>query len=143
MVFGFSHGYNFIRTAPHTNDQRSSPLGRIIRTTNPTRQRNNSIKQMSTEIREYLKNPHTDGDIFQLGANLAAPLKEIRESVDRTAAAWEKRDYWLKADAFRRQWFWAEKFHSAVEKAVVSRDLPGLQQLVIELGEKLSSLKAA
>jgi predicted molibdopterin-dependent oxidoreductase YjgC len=35
-------------------------------------------------------------------------LREIAASVDRSAQAWEKRDYYLKADAFRRDWAWVE-----------------------------------
>ncbi len=44
-----------------------------------------------------------------MGAFIFAHLKAISNSVDQTALAWEKRDYWVKADTFRRQWSWVEK----------------------------------
>jgi hypothetical protein len=117
-------------------------LGRIIRTTNPTRQRTLSIKKMTADIRNSLRAPNQDADLFELGAALTTSLQEIKVSVNQTAEAWEKRDYWLKADAFRRQWFWSEKYHTSISQSVVSKNLADLQKQIIELGEKLGSLKA-
>ncbi len=115
-------------------------MGRIIRTTNPTRQRALSIKKMTTDIRDFLRASKKESDLIDLGKTLAVSLQEIKESVDRTAEAWEKRDYWLKADAFRRQWQWAERFLDSVNRSVSANDTAGLQNHIIALGEKLSSL---
>ena len=116
-------------------------MGRIIHTTNPTRLRTIALKKMTAAIREFLRSANNDSGLFELGATLAAALQEISESVDHTAAAWEKRDYWLKADAFRRQWSWVEKFLTGIKQSVSSRNPAGLQKQIIELGEKLGSLK--
>jgi hypothetical protein len=143
MALHPSAGYNLLGTGISIHVQRRPSLGRIIRTTNPTRQRSLSIKKMTTAIQVFLRSPSPDEDILPLGTALAASLKEIHDSVDRTAEAWEKRDYWLKADAFRRQWSWAEKFHAGIDQAVACRDVHGLQHQILELGEKLGSLKTA
>ncbi len=116
-------------------------MGRIIHTTNPTRLRNLAIKKMISAIREFLRSPKKDAELFDLGAALTIPLQEIFESVDHSAAAWEKRDYWLKADAFRRQWSWVEKSLAGIKASVSAKNPAGLQQQIIELGEKLGSLK--
>ena len=34
-------------------------------------------------------------------------LEEIAVSIDVSVQAWEKRDYWVKADRFRMEWEWA------------------------------------
>jgi hypothetical protein len=116
-------------------------LGRIIHTTNPTRLRNLAIKKMISAIREFLRSPKNEAGLFDLGAALTIPLQEIYESVDHSAAAWEKRDYWLKADAFRRQWSWVDKSLAGIKESVSAKNPAGLQQQIIELGEKLGSLK--
>ncbi|MGB7538985.1 MAG: hypothetical protein WBM17_10625 [Anaerolineales bacterium] len=116
-------------------------MGRIIHTTNPTRLRNLAIKKMTSAIREFLRSPKNEAGLFELGRTLTASLQEIFESVDRTAEAWEKRDYWLKADAFRRQWSWADKFLALMKTSVSAENSSDLQKQVIELGEKLGSLK--
>ncbi len=116
-------------------------MGRIIHTTNPTRLRNLAIKKMISAIRECLRSPQNDASLFEVGSALTVPLQEIYESVDHSAAAWEKRDYWLKADAFRRQWSWVEKSLAGIKASVSTKNPAGLQQQIIELGEKLGSLK--
>jgi hypothetical protein len=116
-------------------------LGRIIHTTNPTRLRTVALKKMISAIREFLRAPKKESELFELGATLTASLQEIFESVDHTAAAWEKRDYWLKADAFRRQWSWVEKFLAGIKTSVSVENAADLQRQIIELGEKLGSLK--
>jgi hypothetical protein len=127
---------------PPTNPVRRSPfLGRIIHTTNPTRLRNLAIKKMISAIREFLRSPQNDAGLFELGGALTVSLQEIWESVDHSAAAWEKRDYWLKSDAFRRQWSWVDKSLAGIKASVSSKKPASLQQQIIELGEKLGSLK--
>ncbi|MBN2085364.1 MAG: hypothetical protein JW748_09070 [Anaerolineales bacterium] len=116
-------------------------MGRIIHTTNPTRLRTTALKKMTSAIREFLRSAKNDTELFELGSSLTAALQEISESVDHTAAAWEKRDYWLKADAFRRQWAWVEKFQTGMKQSISSKKPDDLQKQIIELGEKLGSLK--
>jgi hypothetical protein len=98
---------------------------------------------MTSAIQEFLRSPKKEPGLFELGAALTASLKEIRDSVDRTAEAWEKRDYWLKADAFRRQWSWVEKSLAGMDASVASRNQTELQTQIIGLGEKLGSLRTS
>ena len=78
---------------------------------------------------------------MEVGAALMESLREISESVNHTAEAWEKRDYWLKADAFRRQWAWVEKSMAGMKKAASADDPAELRIQIVELGAKLQGLK--
>jgi hypothetical protein len=118
-------------------------LGRVIHTTNPTRQRNAVLKNMASAIRNYSRSQKTDESTAELATNLINGLQEIHDSVDQTAGAWEKRDYWLKADAFRRQWSWAEKFLSGLKAALESGNRSNLIRDIQALGEKLESDRPA
>ena len=110
-----------------------SSLGRIIHTTNPTRQRAAVLKRMASAIREHSGPDGSGKDSPELAEQLIPHLKEIRESVNRTAEAWEKRDYWLKADAFRRQWRWVEETLTGMTGALQAGDRPSLQAHVLEV----------
>ena len=141
-------GYNFPDHKPLESFTtylfyRESFLGRIIHTTNPTRQRNSVLKRMTTAIREYSSTPPKDDSAADLAAAIDAALKEIQDSVDQTAGAWEKRDYWLKADAFRRQWSWTEKYASSLKIFRQSGNRAELNNLIRDLREKLESLKTS
>jgi hypothetical protein len=115
-------------------------LGRVIHTTNPTRQRAAIIKKIITTVREHSKSAKTEKDLPELAVFLISNLKEIRDSVDRTAEAWEKRDYWLKADAFRRQWSWVDKSLAGLEASLKTGDPSAIRQKVIDLVQSMNAL---
>jgi hypothetical protein len=48
-----------------------------------------------------------DDEAKDMAAALAFALREIADTIETSAAAWEKRDYFVKADRFRREWEWA------------------------------------
>jgi hypothetical protein len=116
-------------------------LGRIIHTTNPTRQRTATLKRMASAIREHSDSSAQGKEAPELAVFLISQLREIRESVDRTAEAWEKRDYWNKADAFRRQWKWVEILLPGLQESVKAGNLPDLQARIRELEQKVNSPK--
>ncbi len=47
-------------------------------------------------------------------------LRQIEATVLRTVEAWEKRDYWLKADRFRLEWAWAGQCAQQLELALAA-----------------------
>jgi hypothetical protein len=90
-------------------------------------------------LREYSRTNGSQKDIQELSELLIAGLQEIQKSVNRTAAAWEKRDYWLKADAFRRQWCWVEDMLAVMTKALQAGDRPSLQVQILELKRRMET----
>jgi hypothetical protein len=116
-------------------------LGRIIHTTNPTRQRNTALKKMASAIRKFSASDQNDRQTTELAAELVISLQEIRDSVDHTAEAWEKRDYWLKADAFRRQWSWIDPYLSDLKNTLPPGNSADLRRRIADLGVKLNSEK--
>lgn len=83
------------------------------------------MKQRSLEIR-------SDEAAF-----IVAALEEIAAGVEVTTTAWEKRDYWLKADQFRRQWEWtgrsARRLRAAIERGDSSDAVLALTDLAPRL----------
>ena len=71
-----------------------------------------------------------------------AQLKNLSDSVDQTALAWEKRDYWVKADTFRRQWSWAEKPLRTLKDCLSRKDVPALAGVLKELSRVLPQEKS-
>jgi FAD/FMN-containing dehydrogenase len=120
-------------------DSEESFLGRVIHTTNPTRQRNALMRRMASAIRTFASSSKTDDDEKSLTERLAACLREIQESVERTAVAWEKRDYWVKADAFRRQWSWVEGALTGLSNSSQSGDLSDLKAIIRAVEERTES----
>ena len=84
-------------------------MSRIIYADGTPNQQRNSLRRAIAEIlRRMSSKPNVDAEVKDMVAFIVLSLREIAASVDKSAAAWEKRDYYLKADAFRRDWAWVE-----------------------------------
>ena len=84
--------------------------------------RNRLTKSIVLSIRKMMQKGQPDKESLDMAAYIVLALEKIEESVDSSATAWEKRDYWLKADRFRMEWSWAEGCRLSLEKAVLSQD---------------------
>lgn len=87
-----------------------------------TTYRNRLIKSIVLAIRKLMQKGQPDKESLDMAAYVVLALEKIEESVDSSATAWEKRDYWLKADRFRMEWGWAEGRRLALEKTVLAQD---------------------
>lgn len=73
-------------------------------------------------------------------AYLALCLSEISSSVDQTCQAWEKRDYWVKADRFRLEWAWAGQTYSDLSAQLEAGDLDAGAATAGRLGTHLGAI---
>ena len=72
----------------------------------PTQQRN-AIRRAIAEILRHLSTkPAIDPDAKDMLAFIVFGLRSMDQSIDQSATAWEKRDYYVKADQLRREWLW-------------------------------------
>jgi hypothetical protein len=78
---------------------------------------------------------------LDIGAFLLARLQEIAATVDQAATAWEKRDYWVKADQFRMQWSWVDRIGSALEQALFARDWGKLALTAADLAGRIGAVE--
>ncbi len=66
--------------------------------------RNRLSRSIVLAIRNLMGQAAPDSSSLDMAAFIVLALESIIQSVDESASAWEKRDYWLKADQFRREW---------------------------------------
>jgi hypothetical protein len=116
-------------------------LGKIIHVTNPSTQRTQSIRMIASMLGEYSRANRTGQDALDMAAFILGQLKNLSDSIDQTALAWEKRDYWVKADAFRRQWSWVEKPFRTLKDSLSKGDIPALAGILQELSRVLPAEK--
>ncbi len=68
-------------------------------------------------------------------------LNKISESVDLSATAWEKRDYWVKADAFRMEWEWTTNSAKGLHAALLAENWQQIASELIVVGQKLHKVQ--
>ena len=84
-------------------------MSRVINTNNPGKIRNRNRRTIAELLRRLSQKQVIDGEARDMLATIVFELNEIWTGVEQTAQAWEKRDYWMKADRFMREWEWTRE----------------------------------
>ena len=90
-------------------------MSRLITVTNPSTERNQLRRTVAEALRHLMSKKKIDDESKDLVALIVYALRGITQGVDQSARAWEKRDYFVKADKFRMEWAWAEKYANRLE----------------------------
>lgn len=104
------------------------------------KQRDRLMRAVTLALRALASRSQVDAETRDLVAFIALALNEIHATIDVTCAAWEKRDYWLKADQFRREWAWAGRTAEKVERIVLGDEWQNLPALMVELSKHLDKV---
>lgn len=83
-------------------------MSRIIATERPGKIRNQHRRTIAEALRRLAQKPRLDDEAKDLAALIVFCLHGMSDTVDRTIEAWEKRDYWMKAERFREEWRWLD-----------------------------------
>jgi hypothetical protein len=88
----------------------------------PTQQRN-AIRRAIAEILRHLSEKKSiDVEAKDMLAFIVVGLRSMDTSIDQSASAWEKRDYYVKADQLRREWLWLPDTSKRLEQILRSDD---------------------
>jgi len=83
-------------------------MSRVISIEAPGKIRNQHRRTIAEALRRLSQKPQLDGEAKDLAALIVFSLHGMADTVDQAIDAWEKRDYWMKAERFREQWRWLE-----------------------------------
>ncbi len=111
-------------------------MSRVINPENAGRNRTRLMQWIALACALVMKERTLDTRSDAL-AFIVVALEEIAAGIDASTVAWEKRDYWLKADQFRRQWEWsgrsAQRLRAAIEGQNTSEAVGALADLAPRL----------
>jgi hypothetical protein len=82
-------------------------MGRVINTNDPGKRRNALMRDAAELLRHLMMQQALNDDSKDMLAQMVFTLRDIDNTIEESASAWEKRDYWKKADEFRQRWMWA------------------------------------
>ncbi|HET90236.1 MAG TPA: hypothetical protein ENN99_05790 [Chloroflexi bacterium] len=83
-------------------------MSRVISLDGPGKTRNHHRRTIAEALRLLTQKPQLDEEARDLAALIVFCLHGIADTVDQTIGAWEKRDYWMKAERFREEWRWLD-----------------------------------
>lgn len=116
-------------------------MSRLIKTDTAGKQRTQLTKAVMITIRELAVKQQVDDEARDMAAFLSLALSAIHNTIDESVKAWEKRDYWMKADQFRRDWAWAGVMAGKTREAALLNDWGELALLMPEIAKRLGAVK--
>jgi len=118
-------------------------LSRLINPDSVGKERTRLSKSIVLCIRELAKQSKVTPDTKDQAAYIALALQTISEGIDASVAAWEKRDYWVKADKFRMEWMWASQYAAKLKEAVLSDDWATIATMLPSIAQKFSKIEVS
>lgn len=118
-------------------------MSRVINPDSAGKDRTRLTKAIVLAIRELAKQSEPTTAARDLAAFIALALFAISDGIDASVAAWEKRDYWVKADKFRMEWMWAGSIAEKMKTAVLADDWGAVAMLLPQIAGKLGKVQVS
>jgi hypothetical protein len=118
-------------------------MSRIINMEGAGKERNYLTKAIIAAIRELAKQNEPGLEARDLVAFIIFSLETIQGSIEISVVAWEKRDYWVKADRFRMDWAWTGSVSKKMRLALQQDNWGILAGSFTEIAQKLGKIKVS
>lgn len=118
-------------------------MSRVINPDSAGKDRTRLSKAIVLAIRELAKQSEPTAAARDLAAFIALALSAIAEGIDSSVAAWEKRDYWVKADKFRMEWMWAGATAAKMKSALLADNWGAVAMLLPQIAGKLGKIQVS
>ncbi len=115
-------------------------MGNLINPDGVGKRRDRLVKTAVLALRELAGHKRVNDETRDIVAFLVLAFRQVDETIDETCKAWEKRDYWIKADQFRQQWAWTTPAAAKLEQAVLENKWQLIPEVVPELARRLSNV---
>ena len=116
-------------------------MGRVVNVNNPAKQRNQLMRTAAELLRHLSQKQELDDEAMDMAALLVYCLREIDDGIEASAQAWEKRDYWIKAEQLRQRWVWTGNASARLENLIRSEAWERLPTVLVELFPHFSDIK--
>ncbi len=116
-------------------------MGRVINTDNPGKRRNQQMRTCAELLRRLTQQNKMDDDSKNMLALLVFCLREIADGIDESTIAWEKRDYWVKAEEFRERWRWTHELSAELKEVILSEKWDEMPAILLKLFPYFSDIK--
>lgn len=118
-------------------------MSRVINTSSPGTRRSQLRRTVAELLRNLMLKRTLDEEAKDMAATLVLSLRGIAETIENSTLAWEKRDYYLKADRFRREWEWALPAAERLRSLIVSEHWELLPRELAALVPRFSDVHIA
>jgi hypothetical protein len=116
-------------------------MSRVINTDSTGKKRTQNMRTGAELLRRLSQKTTLDQETKDMVALLVYCLREIDEGIDSSAQAWEKRDYWMKAEEFRQRWHWCGDMADELQALIFADEWHRLPEMMVRLLPYFSDIK--
>ena len=116
-------------------------MSRVINLESTGKKRNQLMRTCAEIIRHLSQKQSPDEEAVDMAATLVYCLRGIADGIESSARAWEKRDYWIKAERFLVKWLWVSEAAADLEDIIYNQAWDLLPRLLAELAARFSDIK--
>lgn len=109
----------------------------------PTQQRNTIRRTIAEILRRLMEKKAVDADTKDMLSFIVYGLRSMDQSIDSSASAWEKRDYYVKADQLRREWLWLPDTANRLDVMIRSGDWATMPIELAGLAARFSDVRVS
>lgn len=118
-------------------------MSRVINPNAPGKIRSQMMRTGAEILKRLSQKTEIDDEALDMAAMLVFCFRTIDESIDQAVAAWEKRDYWVKAARFRNEWVWVREAEDNLERIFREEAFEELPMTLVELIPHFEEIKIA
>jgi len=118
-------------------------MSRVINPDSAGKERTRLTKGIVLAMRELAKQAEPNDEARDMAAFIVLALESISDGIDVSVQAWEKRDYWVKADRFRMEWMWSGQVAAKLRAAVLTDDWATIAMQLPVIARKFEKIKIA
>lgn len=116
-------------------------MGRVINPDSAGKQRTQLMRTVAEVIRHLGQKQVIDDEAKDMVSLLVYCFREIDEGIEASAQAWEKRDYYLKAEELRARWGWAGRMAEELQQLVFAENWDALPGYLLKIVPHISDIK--
>ena len=107
----------------------------------PVAQRNRLRRTVAEILRRLSAMKTIDTEAKDMLAFIVIALRTMETSIEQSCVAWEKRDYYVKADQFRREWTWLAPAADRIEDLLLTEEWSLIPTELAGLAARFSDVK--
>ena len=118
-------------------------MSRVVNPDSAGKERTRLTKAIVLATRELAQQSEPNATAHDLAAFIILALQSIGEGIEVSVSAWEKRDYWVKADRFRMDWAWAGSTAEKLKAALLADDWATVAMTLPTIAVKFGKIKVS
>jgi len=116
-------------------------MSRVISTQKPGKIRNQHRRTAAEALRRLSQKSQLDDEAKDLAALIVFSLHGIANTVEQTIDAWEKRNYYIKAERFRQEWRWLARVTDELSAIIYEGQWDRLPAVLARLAPHLADVR--